>query len=459
LSQSSARSVEADSFGKVETHGIDAIPAAERHGRPRELGFLWAGAFANYASLFTASLLTTYYGLGVWDGLAATATGTIAAALILGLLSNTGPSSGLPQIVFTRGIFGRRGSYAGAALTLFLAVGWFAVDCVIAAQAGAQLFGGGNRAITFALVILIAAVSVGVAVYGHGTIKVLETYGSVIFVALAAVLFVALAPQFHWGQAASVGGADYPGAVVLGFMTCFALVASWYPFASDYSRYLPSSSPTGAVTLWPVAGIAAPMILLGLFGLLLPTIDAKLAAGQGVLAVISAHAPAWVAVPFFVFVVAGEIWANYLDVYTAGLVTLAMGIRLERWQTALACGILGTALAAFAVLVTDLHVAYEDFLILTYLWAPAWAAVVLLSFFVFQGKAQPRLAIAAWAAGAVVSLLFVNYDNLFSNLVTARHFFNDGLILGLHGADVSGLVSIAVAAGVYWAGIRMRASG
>jgi NCS1 family nucleobase:cation symporter-1 len=459
LSQSSARSDEADSFGKVETHGIDAIPAAERHGRPRELGFLWAGAFANYASLFTASLLTTYYGLGVWDGLAATATGTIAAALILGLLSNTGPSSGLPQIVFTRGIFGRRGSYAGAALTLFLAVGWFAVDCVIAAQAGAQLFGGGNRAITFALVILIAAVSVGVAVYGHGTIKVLETYGSVIFVALAAVLFVALAPQFHWGQAASVGGADYPGAVVLGFMTCFALVASWYPFASDYSRYLPSSSPTGAVTLWPVAGIAAPMILLGLFGLLLPTIDAKLAAGQGVLAVISAHAPAWVAVPFFVFVVAGEIWANYLDVYTAGLVTLAMGIRLERWQTALACGILGTALAAFAVLVTDLHVAYEDFLILTYLWAPAWAAVVLLSFFVFQGKAPPRLAIAAWAAGAVVSLLFVNYDNLFSNLVTAPHFFNDGLILGLHGADVSGLVSIAVAAAVYWAGIRMRASG
>jgi NCS1 family nucleobase:cation symporter-1 len=458
LSNVAARSVETDAFGKVETHGIDAIPAAERHGRPRELGFLWAGAFANYASLFTASLLTTYYGLGVWDGLVATATGTVAAALILGLLSNTGPESGLPQIVFTRGIFGRRGSYAGAALTLFLAVGWFAVDCVIAAQAGAQLFGGGNRAITFALVILIAAVSVGVAVYGHGTIKVLETYGSVIFVALAAVLFAALAPQFHWGQAASVGGADYPGAFVLGFMTCFALVASWYPFASDYSRYLPSSSPTRAVTLWPVAGIAAPMILLGLFGLLLPTIDAKLAAAQGVLAVISAHAPAWVAVPFFVFVVVGEIWANYLDVYTAGLVTLAMGIRLERWQTALACGILGTALAAFAVLVTDLHVAYEDFLILTYLWAPAWAAVVLLTFFVFKGKARPRLAIAAWAAGAVVSLLFVNYDNLFSNLVTAPHFFNDGLILGLHGADVSGIASIAVAAAVYWGGIRMHAS-
>ena len=369
--ESSARRVEADAFGKVETHGIDAISAAERHGRPRELGFLWAGAFTNYASLFTASLLTTYFGLGVWDGLAATVLGTVAAAVILGLLSNTGPRSGLPQIVFTRGIFGRRGSYLGAALTLFLAVGWFAVDCVIAAQAGAQLFGGGNRLITFGLVILIAAISVAVAVYGHGTIKVLETYGAVIFAALAAILFILLAPEFRWGHGPSVSGADYPGAFVL-----------------------------------------------------------------------------------------GEIWANYLDVYTAGLVTLTMGIRLQRWQTALGCGILGTALAAYAVLVTDLHVAYEDFLILTYLWAPAWAAVVLLSFFVFEGKARPRLAIIAWLTGTAVSLLFVNYTNLFSNLgaSTPSHYFNDGLVGGLHGADASGLISIAVAAAVYWGGRRLRAA-
>src|SRR3979490_1982296 len=164
-----APGVDSDAFGKIESHGIDPIPAGERYGAPRELGFLWAGAFVNYASLFTASLLTTYYGLGVWDGLIATAIGTVAAAAILGLLSNTGPRTGLPQIVYTRRIFGLRGSYVGAALTLFLATGWFAVDCVIAAQAGAQLFGGGNRLISFALVIAIAAVSVVVAVFGHQT--------------------------------------------------------------------------------------------------------------------------------------------------------------------------------------------------------------------------------------------------------------------------------------------------
>ena len=443
-------SVAGGGFLQVEASGSEAIPQSARRGRPRDLGFLWAGAFVNYASLLTASLLTTFYGLGVWDGLTATMLGTIAGALILGLLSNTGPASGLPQIVYTRRIFGAAGARVGAALTLFLAIGWFAVDCVIGAQAGAQLLGlGASRGATFGLVVVIAGVSVFVAVFGHRTITVLETYGAVVFGILAAVLFAVLAPQMHWRAGATAGAADYPGAFVLGFMTCFALVASWFPFASDYSRYLPASSSRRSVTFWPVAGVAAPMLLLGLFGLLLPTIDTKLAADQGVLAVIQKHAPAWVALPFFAFVILGEIWANYLDVYTAGLVGLAMGLRLKRWQTALACGILGSILASVAVLVTDFHVAYQDFLILTYLWAPAWAAVVLLSFFVLKEAVNSRQAVIAWVAGTILSLVFVNYPNLFSSAFPGAHYPNQPLIDALHNADLSGLVSVGVAAGVF----------
>jgi NCS1 family nucleobase:cation symporter-1 len=446
--------VTSDAFLKVETHGIDAIPDAERHGRPRELGFLWAGAFVNYASLLTASLLTTYYGLGVWDGLLAVLIGTLAGAVILGLLSNTGPKSGLPQIVFTRRIFGNRGAYPGAVLTLFLGVGWFAVDTVIAALAGVQLLQvAGVRPdvagkFLFPWVLLIAAVSVAVAVYGHRTIKVFETFGAVAFAAFSLLLFALLAGEMHWTAGATASGADYPGAFVLGVMSCFALVASWYPFASDYSRYLPASSSVRAVTWWPIVGVTLPMLLLGLFGLLLPTIDPKLASDSGVLAVITRHAPAAVAVPFFAFVILGEIWANYLDVYTAGLVTQTLGIRLKRWQTALAAGILGAVIATVAVVIWDFHLFYEDFLILTYLWAPAWAAVVLLSFFVFgQGKARP--AVLAWVIGTAVSLLFVNYPILFSTVFPGAHFPNQPLIDALHGADVSGVASVLVAAGSY----------
>ena len=448
---SGAKAPTSDQFLRVEEHGIEPIPIGERHGRARELGFLWAGAFVNYASLLTASLATTFFGLGVWDGLAATALGTVTGALILGLLSHTGPRSGLPQIAFTRRIFGTNGAKVGAFLTLFLAVGWFAVDTVIASQAGVQLFklaGVGDVAskLAFPLVLFIAGLSVLVAVYGHATIRAFETFGAIAFAALSIVLFLLLAPKFNWTAGPTVQGADFPGAFVLGFMVCFALVASWFPFASDYSRYLPHDTPAAGLTWWPVLGVTLPMILLGLFGLLLPTIDPKLTAAPngGPLAVITQHAPVFVALPFFVFVVLGEIWANYLDVYTAGLVTLTMGIRLRRWQTALGCGILGTVLATYAVVIRDFHTAYQQFLLLTYLWAPAWAAIVLLAFYA-HGERHPVPALVAWALGTAVSLVFVNYPNIYGS----AHFFNQPLIDALHGADLSGLVSAVVAGAAY----------
>jgi NCS1 family nucleobase:cation symporter-1 len=441
-----------DQFLRVEEHGIEPIPASERHGRARELAFLWGGAFVNYASLLTASLATSFFGLGVWDGLAATVLGTVAGAVVLGLLSHTGPRSGLPQVAYTERVFGGAGVKVGAFLTLFLAVGWFAVGVVIAAQAGVQLFalaGLGPEAagkLAFPLVVLVAGVTSLVAVYGHATIKVFETVGAIAFAALSLVLFLLLAPQFHWTAGPTIGGGDYAGAFVLGFMVCFALVASWYPFASDYSRYLPADTPGRGLTWWPVVGVTLPMALLGLFGLLLPTIDPKLVADPngGVLAVITRHAPAFVAIPFFVFVVLGEIWACYLDVYTAGLVTLTLGLRLARWQTALGCGVLGALLAAYAVVVQDFHTAYQQFLLLTYLWAPAWAVIVLLAFRA-GGIGRPAPALIAWALGTVVSLVFVNYPNIYPG----AHMANQALIDALHGADLSGLVSAAVAAGAY----------
>jgi NCS1 family nucleobase:cation symporter-1 len=448
-----------DQFLRVEERGIEPVPEEERHGHVRELGFLWAGAFLNYGSVLTASLLTTFYGLGVWDGLAATVLGTVAGAIILGLLSHTGPRSGLPQVAFTRRVFGEGGARVGALLTLFLAIGWFAVGTVIAAQAGVQLLtlagmGANAGKLAFPIVVVVAGVTALVAVYGHATISTVETIGAVAFAALSIVLFALLAPQLHWSAGPTVHSGDHAGAFVLGFMVCFALVASWYPFASDYSRYLPSNTSGRGLTWWPVAGVALPMALLGLFGLLLPTIDPALAADAsgGPLAVIAKHAPGFVALPFFVFVVLGEIWASYLNVYTAGLVSLTLGIRLRRWQTALGCAVLGALLAAYAVVIRDFHTAYTQFLLLTYLWAPAWAVIVLLAFHAGR-RARPARALAAWGLGTAVSLVFVNYPNLHSG----AQVFNQPLIDRLHGADLSGLVSVAVAAGAYLA-LRGRAA-
>src|SRR5256885_16755930 len=127
-----------DEFLKVETHGIDPIPQGDRKGTPRDVAWLWVAAFANFVSLITGALLITF-GLGVAESILAVVRGSVAAAALHGLLSVAGPRFGTSQVVASRQTFGVRGAYGGAAFTLFLAVGWFAVDCVIAAQALVQL--------------------------------------------------------------------------------------------------------------------------------------------------------------------------------------------------------------------------------------------------------------------------------------------------------------------------------
>lgn len=446
-----------DEFLKVETAGIEPIPPSERHGKPWELGAMWAGAFLNYASLLTGSLLVVF-GLGILDALTAVAVGAALAAVILGLLSVSGPRGGVPQIVFSRAVFGYRGAYLAGALTLFLAVGWFAVDCVIATNALVQLFGemgiAGSRSLSALLLLLVVAVSVLVAIYGHQTVVVFERYGAAVFLAFSVVLLGVLAPKIHWTLGASVHGAAHAGAWILGASVTFALVASWFSFAADYSRYLGDRTSTRAIAGWVALGAGVPMAALGTLGVLFMSIDVK---SGDLLGTIVRNTPRPLATAFLLFVALGMIWANYLDVYTAGLASLALGIRFARWQTALLSGIIGGALAYYALFVSSFLTSYENFLLVTYIWAPAWAAVMLLDLFIFRPRGYPPSAffrrtgvrwpaVLALIGGTAAAIPFVNSTLWQSPLAVSA----------LHGADISGFVSFLVG-GLIFVALRPRA--
>ena len=437
------REAPTDEFLKVETRGIEPIPANERKGSPRDVAWLWVAAFANFVSLITGALLVTF-GLGVFEAILAVAVGSVLAASLHGLLSVAGPRFGTTQVVASRKTFGIRGAYPGAFFTLFLAVGWFAVDCVIAAQAIVQLarlagLPQGNLLNGIALLIVVL-LSVLVAVYGHQTIAVFEKYGAIVFVIFCAILALALVPKVNWSLQPSVGGSDHVAAWVLGTSVIFALVASWFSFASDYSRYLPARLPVGSVAGWIGAGTALSMFAFGALGVLLATIDPR--AGGNLLALISANAPIAIVVPFLLFIAVGEIWANYLDVYTAALSALALNVRIRRWAAALACGVIGGVLAYVAMFISNFKDQYTNFLLITYLWVPSWAAVVLVDMFVFRrgpGRLMPfdGRAVLAWLIGLAVAIPFVNSSLWQSPLA----------VNVLHNTDVSGYVG-AVAGGV-----------
>src|SRR5207245_9333328 len=85
--------VQSDAFLKVESHGIDPIPGAERKGTARDVGLLWVAAFANFASLITGGLLISF-GLGTLESILAVAVGSVASAVVHGLRGRASPVFG-----------------------------------------------------------------------------------------------------------------------------------------------------------------------------------------------------------------------------------------------------------------------------------------------------------------------------------------------------------------------------
>ncbi|BCL78334.1 cytosine permease [Ktedonobacteria bacterium brp13] len=478
---------EVDELFKIERRGMEPVLEAERHGAPRELAFVWAGAMVNYVSLLTGALVigaplvvgVSGGQLGLLDCAVAIIVGAGLAALLHGLLSVTGARTGTPQMIFARGVFGHRGAYPAAALTWLMATGWFAVDCIIGGWALVQLLGifgvAKTTGVALGAITLVLLASVVVATYGHQTIHVFEKYGSMVFVAFCVLLFVFLLPKMHWGLATTVHGWPRLSALVVGGSFIYALVASWIPFASDYSRYMPRQASARRIAWWSGLGIGLPTAVLGIFGVALYTINP---ANPDLLSTIAAASPPWLTVPFLLFVVLGEIWANYFDVYTAGLVALAMDIPLRRWLSALLCGIVGGAcmygIALFSRfnqaqtytnLTTNFLGFYTDFLLLTYLWVPAWAAVLLIDFFIFRrgdyvadqltagrgGLYWYRQgvfwrAVIAWLVGVVVTIPFIGSATLPWLATPWQGPF--ARLLG--GMDLSGIIGAVVSGVLYY---------
>jgi len=482
------RGIESDDFLKVERRGMEPVPAKERHGTPRELALVWAGAMVNYVSLLTGALVVgapltvglSQGQLGLVDSAIAITLGAALAAFLHGLVSTTGARTGTPQMIFARAVLGHRGAYLSAFLTWLMAVGWFAVDCVIGGWALVQLAGfvgiPKTSGVALGAITLVLVLSVVVAIYGHQTVHVFEKYGALVFMAFCVLLFVVLFPRIHWNLPTTVHGWPRFAALVVGGSFIYALIASWIPFASDYSRYQPVSNTAGRIAWWSGLGIGLPTALLGILGVALLTLNPG---NPDLLSVITMATPPWLTVPFLFFVVLGEIWANYFDVYTAGLVALAMDVPLRRWGSALLCGGIGAVFVyaigvfshfnqahTYTELVSSFLGAYVDFLLLTYLWVPAWAAVLLVDFFIFRrGRYAAEqltrgrggmywyrggirwIALVSWLVGVAVTIPFIGS----ATLPWMSQPWQGPLAHLLGGVDISGIVGAIVSAALYYA--------
>ena len=459
-----------DEFLRIELRGLEPVPPQSRHGRPRELFFIWGGALADFFSLYAGALLISAAGLGFWDAALVLVAGAVAGGTLLGLLSVTGVRSGAPQIVQSRMVFGRRGAVVGGFLTMVIAIGWFAYDCAIAVTTARALpvFHGSPEVVAGLLLLGIALVSFLVAVYGHRTISVVQHIQVPAFLVVCAALALFTFPRWDLLLQSHLALGPHLAAMALGFTLTFALVVSWVTYAGDYSRYLPARSPSFRVAMAGGGGTVTSLVGCGLLGAAIQTSDPTRLLPN----LIVASVPVAFAYCFAAFIIVAELSSNYLNVYSAALCALAIGIRLRRWVAATGVGVVGSLIAALVLFAgSGFQGNYVNFLTITYVWFPAWAMVVILDSgsrtpdprqlvarrgYWFQGGFRWPM-FTAFVLGTVATVLFFNEPpppGEWGFVSPLAHW----LFLG-QPADISGFVGLAVTTLAYLVLRRLERKG
>ncbi|CAL2064099.1 MULTISPECIES: purine-cytosine permease family protein [Streptomyces] len=351
--------------GGVESHGIDHIPDSERRGRPRELFSVWAAANVNYLSLVIGGALVLM-GLSLWQALAVIVVGNLFW-LLTGLLAVPGPAAGAPSEVVTRTLYGVRGNRVNNAVTGWLiSVCYFALNLAAAATAAFSLVGDTglpvNTAVKALVVVLIAALTLAISVYGHAAIVRLYLPITLALTAVFAVLAVAVLRRTDFGYVPErplTGHALW--ATVLAGVALIASGPLSYTTSADFSRYLPRATPARAVAGWTAFGGFLPgVVVCGLGACAATAVDMNDPESS-----LQPLLPAWFRPVFLLALVLGTIALNALTAYSAGLALQAVGLRIRRQVSVLIDGTVSVSLTLYALLVSNFLDTVGDVLQLT----------------------------------------------------------------------------------------------
>ncbi|MFF8837717.1 purine-cytosine permease family protein [Streptomyces sp. NPDC015130] len=343
----------ADRPGRIEAHGIDHIPDGERHGHPRELFSVWAAANVNYLSLVIGGALVLM-GLTLWQAVAVIVVGNLFW-LLTGLLATSGPAAGAPSEVITRAVYGVLGNRVNNAVGGWLvSVCYFALNLAAAATAAFALVEKAgitaNTPVKVAVIVVIAALTLVISVYGHALI--IKLYLPITLALVAAFGVVALAvlrhADFSYAPAERLGGAPLWTLLVAG-TTMIASGPLSYTTSADFSRYLPRTASKKAVVVWTALGAFLPSVAVCSLGAFAATV-VDMSDPQNALQTIL---PGWFTPVFLLALVLGTISINALTAYSAGLALQAVGLRIRRTVSVLFDGAAAVALTLYGLLVSN----------------------------------------------------------------------------------------------------------
>jgi NCS1 nucleoside transporter family len=447
---------------RADIHSIEPIPEADRDSTGPQQMWIWAGA--NIAPVnWALGALGIILKLGLWETIAVIVIGNLFGCAIFAAFTVMGHKTGVNQMVLSRSAFGRRGAYLPSLLMFLMTLGWIGVNTYFPVKISMAIlaqFGIPDSLVTtFIVITLVMVIQVVIGIYGFYAIRTFEKYTvpvTVVIMVLMSVLAWSQPGVVNWNLASTLP----PGAHLAMLTLLMSAIGvgwgiSWVTWASDYSRFVPRNVSSKSVFWYSFVGMYVPSVWLAVLGATIASVTLDTDPAKMVSAVFGGVASLLV----LLMVLHGPIATNILNVYSAALAALSMGIRLSRTALALVVGIAGYLVTIYFVFAPSFAKAFDNWMISLLLWMSPWAGVVMADFFI-KRKSQINVA-ELYSSPETSAYGDINWGGIIAFLagLVAGWSVQDGLVPALQGpisgllggADLSWLFGIVVSGAVYLA--------
>jgi purine-cytosine permease-like protein len=439
----------------IEKRSIDYVPLAERHGKVWHLWPVWFAGDAHLATLAVGVLGIALGGNLLWTAVAIIL-GCAIGTFFMAFHSAQGPQLGLPQMIQSRPQFGYVGALLVWGVALVTYVGYNAFNQVLAAQALHQL-DSSLAADAGAVVIVFGALAAALALVGYDVIHFAQRAVAFVMIALLTVFSVG-AVMLEFPAAAWAPGGFRTTPFLAELLAAASYQLSWSIYVSDYSRYLPREVSVRASFWWTYLGAfigGSWMMLVGsIAAASAPKLDVPAALYHAANAIRPGFGPI-----LLIGALLGLVTIAALNFYGSSLTLLSVLDTFKavksgsgkRAATLVLALIASTAIALESS--SNFLAHFSDLLsLLLYLFTP-WTAVNLVDFYLVRKGHysireifNPRGMYGRWQWRGLLA-----YGAGFAAM---SPFFSTDLYTGpaaraLGGIDVSMLIGLPVAAGIY----------
>ncbi len=404
---------------------IIKVPEADKTLTPGKLFYNWFAANIGIMGFVYGAIIVSYH-LSFMQAIAASLVGALSF-LVPGWVAMVGQREGITTFKLSRAAYGTYGNKIPNAIAWFNMVGWLAVNIITGTLLLTSLFRvihvQKNTLTTAIALIIFGGLVLLSGLLKEATLAKIQTWLSWIFGVLTAVILVIFLMKANWQEAL-----DLPsGSWITGFLPAVSIVAagsgiSWSMAAADWGAYVkPNTKP--AATFWNTTmGGAVPLFVLMAGGVLLSTIEPKLATTGNPFDVMYSALPSWIGVIYFLVAAGGIIPQCIVSLRSARINLSTIGINVSQRTSLTIHGLIVILIPVYVLFISGNFLSnFEIFLNFLGICLASWVAIFLCDSVMFRKNGydtklvDPQSSthynwggIISWLIATITGFLFTN---------------------------------------------------